>query len=104
MLATVRSPGEVESSFTTMQGDSTSAGGSVSFVTTAYDLLRARRIQGILPAAIQSFDARRLVLDAGEDYHDVIGDNPALLTGLLPQESPRALCLAYELGSDNYIG
>ena len=68
------------------------------------DLVRARRIQGILPALIQSFEARRLVLDVGEDYHQVLGDNPALLTGLLPQEAPRVLAMAFELGSDNYIG
>ena len=53
---------------------------------------------------MQAFEARRLGLDRDEDYHDVLGDNPALLNGLLPQEAPRALALAYELGSDNYIG
>ncbi|CAN5425842.1 hypothetical protein BH10PLA2_BH10PLA2_38540 [soil metagenome] len=104
MLATVRSTGESDSSLAGLQGGSASAGGTVSFVTNAFDLARARRIQGILPAAMQNFEARRLVLDQGEDFHDVLTDNPALLTGLLPQEATRGFALAYELGSDNYIG
>jgi hypothetical protein len=104
MLATVRSTGDSESSLAVLPGDSACAGGSVSYVTSAYDLARARRIQGILPAAMQNFEARRLVLDQDEDFHDVLTDNPALLTGMLPQEAPRSFPIVYELGSDNYIG
>jgi hypothetical protein len=104
MLATVRSHGATDSSIATLQGESASAGGFISFVSSEYDLVRARRIQCVLPAAMQCFEARRLVLDVDEDYRQVLGDNPALLTGLLPQEAPHVLTLAYELGSDNYIG
>jgi hypothetical protein len=104
MLATVRSHGATDSSIATLQGESASAGGFISFVSSEYDRVRARRSQCDLPAAMHCIEARRLGLDEDEDYRQVLGDNPALLTGLLPQEAPHVLTLAYELGSDNYIG
>jgi hypothetical protein len=57
-----------------------------------------------LPPSIQHIEARRLVVELEDDYRALLTDNPALLTALLPRESPRWNSTAYELGSDNYIG
>jgi hypothetical protein len=104
MLATVRSVGESDL-FTASQNEApVSAGGFVSFVSLPFDLSRAHRVQAVLPASIQQFDARRQFLDLEDDFRDLLGDNPALITGLFPQESPRWLTAKSELGSDNYIG
>jgi hypothetical protein len=104
MLATVRSAGEIDSFTASHHGAAVSAGGFISFVSPPFELARVRRFQAVLPAFIQHFDARRLVLDTDEDYRDLLADNPALLTGLLPQEAPRWQTASCELGSDNYIG
>ncbi len=101
MLATVRSNGEGDS-FTASLSDG-GAGGFVSIVSPACDVARPRRFQTVLPA-VHAFDVRQIVIDQDEDYHHLLGDNPALLNGLLPQEAPRWLAMVCELGSDNYIG
>jgi hypothetical protein len=101
MLATVRSNGESDSITASLPDGS--AGGFVSFVSPASDVARQRRFHAVLPA-VHAFDVRRIVIDQDEDYRHVLGDNPALLNGLLPQEAPRWLAMVYELGSDNYIG
>jgi hypothetical protein len=104
MVATVRTSGESNAFTASPQIANAGAGGFVSFVSPACEFVRTRRMQTVVPAASQSVDVRRFVLDQGEDYHLALADNPALLTGLLPYEAPRWLAIACELGSDNYIG
>jgi hypothetical protein len=104
MFATVRNVGESDSFFASHNEASANAGGFVSFVSPPFDLTRVRRFQAVLPAPIQHVDLRRLVVELDEDYRDLLTDNPALLTGLLPQESPRSYAMTCEMGSDNYIG
>ncbi len=104
MLATVRTSGQSDSCVASHSDVAVKAGGFVSFVSPPFDLPRLRRFQAILPVTVQHVDVRRFVFDLDEDDRDLLADNPALLTGLLPQESPRWQAVAYELGSDNYIG
>ncbi|HEV8058280.1 MAG TPA: hypothetical protein VGP68_00275 [Gemmataceae bacterium] len=104
MLATVRTVGQSDTCVTSHTEGAVKAGGFVSFVSPPFDLPRVRRFHAILPVSIQHVDARRFVFDLDEDDRDLLADNPALLTGLFPQEAPRWQAVAYELGSDNYIG
>jgi hypothetical protein len=104
MLATVRTVVETDSFTASHHAAFASAGGFVSFVSPPIDFTRAYRFQAVLPASSPHVDACRLVLDLDDDFRDLLTDNPALLTGRLPRESPRWQSAGYELGSDNYIG
>ncbi len=102
MLATVRSVGE---SFDASLCEAPlGASEFVSFVSPPFDFTRAFRFQAVLPVSTQHAEPRRNAFDLDEDFRDLLGDNPALLTGLLPPDSPRWLTSKCELGSDNYIG
>ena len=102
MLATVRS---VSESFDTGHREaSLGASEFVSYVSPPFDFTRAFRFQAVLPVSAQHAEPRRNAFDLDEDFRDLLGDNPALLTGLLPPDSPRWLTSKCELGSDNYIG
>ena len=104
MLATVRSVGETDSFTADYYDVPASGGGFISFVSPPFDFTRALRFQAVSPASSQHFEARRHVFDLEDDFRDLLGDNPALLTGLLPQESPRWLTAKCELGIEIYIG
>jgi hypothetical protein len=104
MLATVRTVGECDSFAMSPHEAPANAGGFVSFVSPPFDLGRAHRFHAVLPASMYHFEARRIVLELEDDYRALLADNPALLTGLLPQEAPRRYSALAELGSDNYIG
>jgi hypothetical protein len=104
MLATVRSVDECESFNASQCEAPLGTSGFVSFVSPPFDFTRAFRFQAVLPVSAQHAEPRRNALDLDEDFRDLLADNPALLTGLLPPDSPRWLTSRCELGSDNYIG
>jgi hypothetical protein len=104
MLATVRTVGEADSFTTSLHEAQEGASGFVSFVSPPFDFRRAHRFHAVLPPSIKNVEACRLVMEMEDEFRALLADNPALLTGMLPQEAPRWQTAAYELGSDNYIG
>jgi hypothetical protein len=104
MLATVRTVGESDSFTTSVLDGPRGASGFVSFVSPPFDLRRAHRFHAVLPSSAPHAEARRLVVEFEDEFRAALTDNPALLTGLFPRETPRWQATAYELGSDNYIG